>query len=48
MGLMAKTIAELVARFETIRVGDDCDRDAFEKIVVLGMRLKKILDVPII
>lgn len=45
---MTKTINELVARFELIKVDDDSDRAAFERMVALGMGLKKVLDVPII
>jgi hypothetical protein len=45
---MTKTINALVTRFEAIKVDDDSDRAAFEKMVALGMGLKKVLDVPII
>ncbi|ELP97784.1 hypothetical protein [Pseudomonas syringae] len=45
---MAATITELVKRFEAIKVNDDCDSAAFERMVVLGTGLKKVLDVPII
>ncbi|SAK89396.1 hypothetical protein AWB78_04708 [Caballeronia calidae] len=45
---MAKTITELVTRFEAIKVEDERDRNAFERMVLLGTGLKKILDVPII
>lgn len=45
---MAKTITELVTRFEAAKVDDDKNAGAFERMFVLGMGLKKILDVPII
>ncbi|MCI1010474.1 hypothetical protein HWE02_14505 [Pseudomonas oryzihabitans] len=45
---MAATITELVKRFEAIKVNDDSDIAAFEKMVILGTNLKKVLDVPII
>ncbi|RMT79099.1 hypothetical protein ALP41_00749 [Pseudomonas savastanoi pv. nerii] len=45
---MAATITELVKRFEAIKVNDDSDSAAFERMVVLGTGLKKVLDVPII
>lgn len=38
---MTKTINSLVARFESIKVDDDSDRSAFEKMVALGVGLKK-------
>lgn len=45
---MSATITELVKRFEAIKVNDDSDSAAFERMVVLGTGLKKVLDVPII
>lgn len=45
---MAKTISELAERFEAIKVKDDSDPKAFERMMVLGIGLKKVLDIPII
>lgn len=45
---MTRTINELVARFELIKVDDDTNSVAFESMIALGVGLKKVLDVPII
>jgi hypothetical protein len=45
---MTATITELVKRFEEIKVNDDSDSASFERMVMLGTGLKKVLDVPII
>ncbi len=47
-GEISKTITELVARFEKVKVFDDSDPAAFETMLTLGKGLKNVLDVAII
>jgi len=41
-------INNLVERFEKIKVSDDSHQAAFDNMLVLGISLKKVLDIPII
>ncbi|GFM56372.1 hypothetical protein PSCICF_25500 [Pseudomonas cichorii] len=45
---LSNTINELISRFEAAKVYDDSDPAAFEKMLIIGTGLKKVLDVAII
>ena len=45
---ISNVILALVKRFESVKVADDRDRHAFERMLVIGKALKELLDISII
>ena len=40
-------LLNVVKRFEQIKVNDDSDEKAFEKMIAMGLSLKKLLEQPV-